>query len=133
MESGRPTRGHATDLHPRAHRPSTAGLPSAGASPRHHQEEQEEMLLVPLEDDAKGIWIRYCTANLLKILFSIQNSVWRGLTVEIKMQTVGGQHDTKVLKKTQPLLEPTRKKVWLECAALHKPRQHSELGKRSGR
>lgn len=48
MEGGRPSRGHATARHSPAHHTAPTRLPPSGATPCHHQEEQEEMLLVPL-------------------------------------------------------------------------------------
>jgi len=48
MEGGRPSRGLATDPDSPALHTQPTRLPPAGATPRHHQEEQEEMFLVPL-------------------------------------------------------------------------------------
>lgn len=48
MEGGRPPWGHAAARHsPDCHATPTRLAPSS-ATPRHHQEEQEEMFLVPL-------------------------------------------------------------------------------------
>lgn len=48
MEGGRPPRGHAAARHsPDCHATPTRLAPSS-ATPCHHQEEQEEMFLVPL-------------------------------------------------------------------------------------
>lgn len=63
MEGGRPPGGHATAGHaPTGHAQPRGLAPSCGAA-RHHQEEQEEVLLVPLrgrrgsaEDRARDIF-----------------------------------------------------------------------------
>lgn len=83
MEGGRPSRGHATAPHsPAPYTPPTR-LPSAGATPRHHQEEQEEMLLVPLRATRRSKrhfdTVMHCLP-FLKILKDgdvIKKQVWR--------------------------------------------------------
>ncbi|XP_061603267.1 mucin-2 isoform X2 [Phyllopteryx taeniolatus] len=49
VEGGRPSRGLAPDLHPSIRLAQPTGLPPGRASHCEHQEEQEEMLLVPLK------------------------------------------------------------------------------------
>lgn len=54
MEGGRPSGGHAPAGHAPARNAHPGGLASSGATPRDHQEEQEEVLLVPLRGEDGG-------------------------------------------------------------------------------
>lgn len=59
MEGGRPSRRLATDTHTPAHDTSPTGLPTTSATPCHHQEEPEEVLLVPLNTERMETFLYY--------------------------------------------------------------------------